>query len=47
MEEVHNCVKQKRYEEALGIVNQLKQMEPNDLETAELSLRIRLAMLGA
>lgn len=44
--EVYRCVEQKQYEAALQILAQLKQLKPNDLELAELSLRIRLAMLS-
>ena len=44
--EVYRCMEQKQYETALEILAQLKQLKPNDLELAELSLRIRLAMLS-
>uniref|UniRef100_UPI0040579258 glycosyltransferase n=1 Tax=Agathobacter sp. TaxID=2021311 RepID=UPI0040579258 len=43
--EVHKCVANKQYEQALAIVGQLKQMEPENLELIALSLEIRLAML--
>lgn len=44
-EEVQRCLKQGQNKEALQILAQLKQMKPNDLEAAELTLRARLAML--
>ena len=43
--EVHKCIGNKQYEQALAIVQQLKQMEPDSLELITLSLEIRLAML--
>ena len=43
--EVHKCVAKKQYGQALSIVQQLKQMEPDSLELITLSLEIRLAML--
>lgn len=44
--EVYRFMELKQYEAALEILTQLKQLKPNDLELAELSLRIRLAMLS-
>ncbi len=44
--EVYRCMEQKQYEAALQILTQLKQLKPNDLELAELTLRVRLAMLS-
>lgn len=44
--EVYRFMEQKQYETALEILYQLKQQKPNDLELAELTLRIRLAMLS-
>lgn len=44
--EVYRYMEQKQYEAAIQILTQLKQLKPNDLELAELSLRIRLAMLS-
>lgn len=43
--EVFYCVEQKRYEEAIQILKELKKMRPNDLEIVELILQIRLATL--
>lgn len=43
--QVQQCVEQKQYDTALAILGQLKQMQPNDLELVEESLKIRLAML--
>ncbi len=43
--EVHKCIAKKQYDQALSIVQQLKQMEPDSLELITLSLEIRLAML--
>lgn len=45
LEQVQNLVEQKQYESAHAIVQQLKQMQPNDLELVALGLEIRLAML--
>lgn len=47
LSEVKNCVAKKDYAQALFILNQLKQMKPNDLELVQLSLEIRLKMLEA
>lgn len=44
--EVQKCIKSKQYEQALSIVQQLKQMHPDDLELTSLALEIRLASLG-
>ena len=43
--EIHKLVQMKQYEAALSVLKQLKQLKPNDLKLAELTLRIRLAML--
>lgn len=43
--EVHKLVVEAKYPEALEILSQMKKMKPNDLGLAELSLRVRLAML--
>jgi hypothetical protein len=43
--QVMQCIAEKRYEEALEILAQLKQLKPADLEVAELSLRVRLKQL--
>ncbi len=45
LEEVHKLVHKKQYEDALSVLKQLKQMKPNDLDLAELTLRIRLTMI--
>lgn len=45
LNEVHRLVKEEKYQDALAILAQLKQMKPNDLYIAELSLRVRLTML--
>lgn len=45
--EVHKCVQEQRYPDAMVIIEQLKQMKPNDLDIAELALRTRLAMIEA
>ena len=43
--EIHKLVQMKQYEAALSVLKQLKQLKPNDLKLAELTLQIRLAML--
>lgn len=43
--EVQNCVARREYAQALEILNQLKQMKPNNLELVQMSLEIRLTML--
>lgn len=43
--QVYSLVEQKQYKQALAIVQQLKQMQPEDLELVALGLEIRLAML--
>ena len=43
--QVHMLMGQKEYAKALTIVQQLKQMQPDDLELVALGLEIRLAML--
>lgn len=43
--QVQTLVAQKQYETALGIVKQLKQMQPDDLELVALALELRLATL--
>ena len=45
LEQVHTLVGQKKYEQALAIVQQLKQMQPDDLDLVALGLELRLAML--
>lgn len=45
LEEIHKLVQNRQYEDALSVLSQLKQLKPNDLDLAELTLRIRLAML--
>ncbi len=45
LEEVHKLVQKKEYEAALGVLKELKQMKPNDLDLAELTLRVRLTMM--
>jgi hypothetical protein len=45
LSEVYNCMKEKRYEESLAILGQLKQVKPDNLAAAKLTLQIRLAML--
>ncbi len=44
--QVQQCIEQKQYDTALVILRQLKQMQPNDLDLVEESLKIRLAMLS-
>lgn len=46
LQEVHKCIGNKQYEQALSIVQQLKQMHPEDLELASLALEIRLLTLA-
>lgn len=43
---VEQCLETGQYEAALGILAQLKQMRPNDLDVAEMTLRARLGILG-
>lgn len=43
--QVQNLISQKKYAEALGIVKQLQQMQPEDLELATVALELRLAIL--
>ena len=45
LEEIHKLVQLKQYEPAMAVLRQLKQLKPNDLKLAELTLQIRLAML--
>lgn len=45
LEEIHKLVQLKQYEPAMEVLRQLKQLKPNDLKLAELTLQIRLAML--
>ena len=45
LEEIYKLIQMKEYESALAVLRQLKQLKPNDLKLAELTLRIRLAML--
>ena len=45
LEEVHKLVQKKEYEAALSVLKELKQMKPNDLDLAELTLRVRLTMM--
>lgn len=45
LEEIHKLIQVKQYEAALAALKQLKQLKPNDLDLAELTLRIRLAMM--
>ncbi len=44
--EVHGCIEKKQYAEALHIVQQLKQMQPDDLELVALALELRIATLN-
>ena len=44
-QQVYKAMEQKRYEDALTILNQLKNMKPNDLEVVELLLRARIGLL--
>lgn len=44
--EVHKCVAQKQYAQALAIVEQLKQMLPEDLDVVALALELRLAVIN-
>lgn len=44
--QVHALVEQKQYAQALAIVQQLKQMQPDDLELVALGLELRLAILS-
>lgn len=43
--QVQELIKQKKYAEALSIVKQLQQMQPEDLELVSLALELRLAIL--
>jgi hypothetical protein len=47
LKQVHALVAQKQYAQALSIVQQLKQMQPDDLDVVALGLEIRLAMIEA
>ena len=40
------CIEQGQYEDALAILAELKQLKPNDLEVAKLTLQARLGQLG-
>ena len=44
--QVEQCLKKHQYDEALSILAELKQLRPNDLYVAELTLRARLGQLG-
>lgn len=43
--QVELCIAQKQYTEALGILQELKKLKPDDLYVAELTLRARLGQL--
>ena len=43
--QVEQCIEAKQYADALSILAQLKELCPNDLETAELTLKARLGTL--
>lgn len=44
MQDIQKCVVKKKYPEALEILNELKEKNPQDLEVADLILQIRLAL---
>lgn len=46
-QQVEQCIEARQYPEALSILVQLKELRPNDLEVATLSLKARLGMLEA